>query len=188
MVYMITGFAQSGKDTFASALKLHIPSAGNRVEIYKFANIMKDLANRQLRFLGMKGDFHDEAFKNKHRDYLIALSRFLRSLDKDLLAKHLFAQIQGDIEFTKIECRPIAIVSDWRYANEYHFLKKHLDADIMTIEICRPGYDGYDLEERDNLTDILSNCKIDCKRMASDAATLNLFAKDMAQWKYPNLY
>jgi len=182
LIFLITGVARAGKDTFAAALRSHLPTAGNRIEIYKFAYVLKDLANHQLRRMGLPGDFHDEKFKNDNRDYLVALGRFLRSIDKDIFAKHLLAQVQGDIDFCDLDTRVIAIVSDWRYANEYEFLKKHIDADIVTIEICRPGFEPANNEEGDSLAQLFLDCKVMHKRIASDARTLQDMAREMSIW------
>lgn len=82
LVFMITGVARAGKDTFAACLMEHFNGNGNRAEVFKFADVLKERANDVLRAMGVfkagDRDFHAEDFKVKNRGLLVELGRTLR--------------------------------------------------------------------------------------------------------------
>ena len=174
LVFMITGVARAGKDTFAACLNELFNGNGSRCEVFKFADVLKDRANDVLKAMGVyrKGevDFHNEDFKVKHRGLLVELGRTLRSVDKDIFARHLNAQVHLFLDYGNPEVRPVALVSDWRYSNEYAFLAKHLDARIVTVEIQRPGYGPANEEEAGSLADMMNTVQILHTRLAVDPA------------------
>jgi hypothetical protein len=189
LVFLITGVARAGKDTFASALFQEMERNGNRVEQFKFANLLKTVTARCLEWLDLSEDkklpieiafTESEELKPKVREVLVALGRLARHIEPGVFARHLITDISGFIEFCPNGDRPIAIVSDWRYINEYDFCKKYLDATIITVEIMRPGYDPDNEEEEASMKDIFLKLNIDHRRMASNPAMLKSMAKELA--------
>ena len=183
LVFMITGVARAGKDTFAACMMEKFNSNGNRCEVFKFADVLKERANDVLRAMGVykQGvvDFHAEDFKVKHRGLLVELGRTLRGVDKDIFARHLNAQVALFMDYAPLDVRPIALVSDWRYLNEYLFLTKHLDAQIVTVEIQRPGFGPANEEEAGSLADMMASMQILHTRLAVDPSGIRAVASEI---------
>lgn len=183
LVVMITGVARAGKDTFAACMMEKFNGNGCRCEVFKFADVLKERANDVLRAMGVyvKGviDFHAEDFKVKHRGLLVELGRTLRGVDKDIFARHLNAQVALFLEYAPLGVRPVALVSDWRYLNEYLFLSKHLDAQIVTVEIQRPGFGPANDEEAGSLADMMASMQILHTRLAVDPAGVRAVASEI---------
>ena len=183
LVFMITGVARAGKVTFAACMMEKFNSNGNRCEVFKFADVLKDRANDVLRAMGVfkQGvvDFHAEDFKVKHRGLLVELGRTLRGVDKDIFARHLNAQVALFMDYAPLDVRPVALVSDWRYLNEYLFLAKHLDVQIVTVEIQRPGFGPANEEEAGSLADMMASMQILHTRLAVDPAGVRAVASEI---------
>jgi len=183
LVFMITGVARAGKDTFAACMMEKFNGNGNRCEVFKFADVLKERANDVLRAMGVykQGvvDFHAEDFKVKHRGLLVELGRTLRGVDKDIFARHLNAQVALFMDYAPLDVRPIALVSDWRYLNEYLFLTRHLDAQIVTVEIQRPGFGPANEEEAGSLADMMASMQILHTRLAVDPAGVRAVASEI---------
>ena len=183
LVFMITGVARAGKDTFAACMMEKFNGNGNRCEVFKFADVLKERANDVLRAMGVykQGvvDFHAEDFKVKHRGLLVELGRTLRGVDKDIFARHLNAQVALFFDYAPLDVRPVALVSDWRYLNEYLFLAKHLDAQIVTVEIQRPGFGPANDEEAGSLADMMASMQILHTRLAVDPAGVRAVASEI---------
>ena len=183
LVIMITGVARAGKDTFAACMMEKFNGNGNRCEVFKFADVLKERANDVLRAMGVfkagERDFHAEDFKVKHRGLLVELGRTLRGVDKDIFARHLNAQVALFFDYAPLDVRPVALVSDWRYLNEHVFLTKHLDAQIVTVEIQRPGFGPANDEEAGSLADMMSSMQIRHTRLAVDPAGVRGVASEI---------
>jgi hypothetical protein len=184
-VFLITGVARAGKDTFAAFLMDNFSINNYKVEIFKFANVLKDRGNDALKSLAFyekgKIDFHNEEFKEKNRGMLVEMAKTMRSLDKDVFARHLNAELSMFFEFCPLDSNPVAIISDWRYLNEYNFVKKYQqDADIIAIEICRPGFAPANEEESQSLKELFGCNIIDHIRTADNPYTLKQFAKEIS--------
>lgn len=183
LVFMITGVARAGKDTFAACMMEKFNGNGNRCEVFKFADVLKERANDVLRAMGVYKhgviDFHGEDFKVKHRGLLVELGRTLRGVDKDIFARHLNAQVALFFDYAPLDVRPVALVSDWRYLNEFVFLSKHLDAQIVTVEIQRPGFGPANDEEAGSLADMMASMQILHTRLAVDPAGVRAVASEI---------
>ena len=183
LVFMITGVARAGKDTFAACMMEQFNSNGSRCEVFKFADVLKERANDVLRAMGVfkagERDFHAEDFKVRNRGLLVELGRTLRGVDKDIFARHLNAQVHLFMDYAPLGVRPVALVSDWRYLNEYTFLAKHLDAQIVTVEIQRPGYGPANDEEQMSLSDLMVSMQILHTRLAVDPAGVRAIASEI---------
>jgi hypothetical protein len=161
----------------------HFNGNGCRAEVFKFADVLKDRANDVLRAMGVfkagERDFHAEDFKVRHRGLLVELGRTLRGVDKDIFARHLNAQVHMFLDYAPLDVRPVALVSDWRYLNEYLFLAKHLDAQIVTVEMQRPGYGPANDEEAGSLADMMASMQVLHTRLAVDPAGVRAVASEV---------
>jgi hypothetical protein len=185
-IILITGVARAGKDTFAAYLMDFLSVKSNNVELFKFANILKDRGNEALSSMGVyvkdKNDFRNEAFKEINRNCIVELAKTLRRVDKDIFARHLNADINCFFEFCPtLEQGAFAIVSDWRYLNEYEFLLKYQNADIVTIQINRPGYAPANEEEQESLNELFGKSIIHHFRSASHPQMLKTYAMEISQ-------
>lgn len=158
-IVLISGFARAGKDTFADGMMSH----GEEVFKWKrsFASTLKDAANNYLDDIGLynhqKGIcFSDEAFKIKHRDVLVTLGAFSRSLDKDVFANALYRTFSTMAE--SIAPNPLHfVVPDWRYINELRVGERWAKEQgwrIVTVRIDRAGLHPANEEEALSLAEI----------------------------------
>lgn len=147
---LICGYARAGKDTLASGI-LEWSTRPSRKQ--NFADYLKDAANDYLMSLNLEGDFHNEAFKVKHRDFLVAAGRLARSLDEDIFAKNLANFIP--IQMTPGEQAPETVVcSDWRYVNELEVTKDILHEigwKVRTIYVSTAGVGPANNEELESI-------------------------------------
>ena len=144
---LITGFARSGKDTFANGLA----AAARRSDIgfFNYADGLKDAANKYLAWVGQisadEVDFHNDAFKTKHREVLVALGKMSRSIDVDVFAKMLTNDANDFHTGNLVESSlkdTVVITSDWRYLNEYKIAAAELGRigwRIITVRIDTTG-------------------------------------------------
>jgi hypothetical protein len=186
LVFMITGVARAGKDTFAACMMDNMTRSGDRCEVFKFADVLKDRANDVLRAMGVykagERDFHAEEFKVRNRAFLVELGRTLRGIDKDIFARHLNASLHSFFDYCPLGVRPVALVSDWRYLNEYSFLSTHIDARFVTVEIQRPGFGPANEEEEWSLADMMASMQILHTRSAIDPAGVKAIASELSHF------
>jgi len=83
------------------------------------------------------------------------------------------------LDYAPLDVRPVALVSDWRYLNEYLFLAKHLDAQIVTVEMQRPGFGPANDEEAGSLADMMASMQILHTRLAVDPAGVRAVASEI---------
>jgi hypothetical protein len=150
---LVAGFARAGKDTLASGI-LEWSTRPSRKQ--NFADYLKDASNDFLMSLNLPGDFHQEAFKVQHRDFLVAAGRLARSIDVDIFAKNLanFCPIQ----MTPDQLAPETVVcSDWRYSNELEVCQDvllDLGWKVRTIYVSTAGIGPANPEELDSIAEI----------------------------------
>lgn len=150
---LIAGFARAGKDSLASGI-LEWSTRPSRKQ--NFADYLKDASNDFLMSLNLEGDFHNEAFKCQHRDFLVAAGRLARSIDVDIFAKNLanFCPIQ----MTPDQLAPETVVcSDWRYVNELEVCQEvlhDLGWKVRTIYVSTAGVGPANDEELDSIAEI----------------------------------
>lgn len=147
---LICGYARAGKDTLASGI-LEWSTRPSRKQ--NFADYLKDAANDYLMSLNLEGDFHNEPFKLKHRDFLVAAGRLARSLDEDIFAKNLANFIP--IQMTPGEQAPETVVcSDWRYVNELEVttdILHEIGWKVRTIYVSTAGVGPANNEELESI-------------------------------------
>lgn len=158
---MICGYARSGKDTLAGILEKQIyrdvingivPHPGIP-GIYHLADPIKYAGSLVLSSMG-RGQYSQPHHrgtlqpKEKLRPMWIGIGTTMRLLDEDYLARELLEAIleEGGRNDT---VRTLPIICDWRYLNEYMYLKKHLpEVRIITVLLERPHLAPSGEEER----------------------------------------
>lgn len=157
---LITGYARAGKDTLAEGIIL---GSKRLVCHVNFADSLKQSCDCFMQVLQLGGSgssktFRNEAFKIKHRDFLVAAGMFARSIDRDVFA----------LAFSR-ECKRIAamhdepnltvVASDWRYMNELTIPRIMLgdDWNILTVQIATAGVQAANEEEGKSIGDIVRN-------------------------------
>jgi len=154
VLVLITGAARAGKDTLADGL---IAGANGPIHRIRFADPLKDAADDFLACLGLDrhGSFLNEGFKSKHRDFLVSAGTFARSLDVDVFAYLMVQRAQAFALGTSMAgLRPVVVVSDWRYLNEWRIVKSVLGIAgwrIVTVEVCTAGVQAANDEEARSL-------------------------------------
>ena len=150
---LICGYARAGKDTLASGI---LEWATRPARKQCFADYLKDAAKDYLMSLNLEGDFHNEAFKVQHRDFLVAAGRLARSIDKDIFAKNL--AYYCPIQMTPGEQAPETVVcSDWRYMNELVVSSEilhDLGWKVRTVYVSTAGIGPANNEELDSILEI----------------------------------
>jgi hypothetical protein len=163
-VILITGYARAGKDTLADGIAL---AASGPVAHLNFADVLKQACDSYMQMLEVGGSgsartFRNEAFKVKHRDFLVSAGMFARSIDP-----HVFA-----LAFTR-ECNRTAkmhdepnltiVCSDWRYLNELTIVNEILGRNgwaVYTVHIQTPGRDAAAEEEGKSIGEIIRNVPV----------------------------
>ena len=140
---LITGYARSGKDTLAEGIMAGIAAPTRWAQKRSFADTLKEGANEYLKFLQLESDaidFYNEEFKVRHRDYLVAAGRLARSVNVDVFAA---AFTRKCLEYCTTHGPGVVVCPDWRYLNEYRFVKLWLGDcygwRIVTVNIDTAG-------------------------------------------------
>lgn len=150
---LISGFARAGKDCLASGILEWAKRPSRKTN---FADHLKDAGNDFLWGLNLEGDFHSEPFKVKHRDVLVTLGKFARSLNPSVFAENLayFAPIQ----MTPGEIAPETVVcSDLRYLNEVKVCQDILwerGWKVRTVFVATAGVGPANDEELDSICEL----------------------------------
>jgi len=129
MIIGIAGYAQTGKDTAATAL---IDLGFKR---HAFADRLKDEVNWMLEAVGHVIDTHKEDEKKSWRDFLVFWGAKMRKIRPDYWVEHLHKSIS-----TKD-----VVITDVRYLNEVNWI---LNQGGTIIRLHRPGVTAANEEER----------------------------------------
>lgn len=148
---LVTGYARSGKDTLAEGIMTGISASTRWAEKRSFADTLKEGGNEYLKFLGLDSDdsdFYNEDFKVRHRDYLVTAGRLARSINVDIFAA---AFTNKCISYCSTHGPGMVVCPDWRYLNEYRFVKLWLGDcygwRIVTVKIDTVGVGPANEEE-----------------------------------------
>jgi len=121
LILAVSGYAQSGKDTFADSLQ-YLINGKYKSSRHKFAEPLRKATGLSFEYLGLKSSpwTEDKLEKDKMRPVLVAIGEYARSENPsvfaDLTAKEIKDSISSGVE--------IAIVTDMRYENENNILRK----------------------------------------------------------------
>jgi len=167
-VILITGYARAGKDTLAEGISL--ASSGPVVHL-NFADVLKQACDSYMQSLGIGGSgatntFRNEAFKVRHREFLVAAGTFARAMDRDVFALaftrqcNLVARCNNSIGIgTTVVC------SDWRYINEVgivsHILQKEGIWNVHKVIVRTSGVEAANEEEGKSIGEITRQIAFD---------------------------
>lgn len=157
---LISGFARAGKDCLATGI---LEWAKRPARKTNFADHLKDAGNDFMWSLNLEGDFHNEAFKVKHRDVLVTLGRFARSLNVNVFAENLanYAPIQMSAD----QLAPETVVcSDLRYLNEVRVCQDILwerGWKVRTVFVSTAGVGPANDEELDSICELKAEHSFD---------------------------
>lgn len=160
-IILISGYARSGKDTFAESLVQLLPVA-HRVS---FAYELKEIANKTLWMLGLNHiNLHEDSDKVEYRDILIGIARAARKAEPEIFARLACRRID-DIR----DAGSHVIVTDWRYANEHEYLcDKYGKDSVMTVMMNRSGNGPAHEEEGVSIKGIIETVNIGLTVEAQD--------------------
>jgi hypothetical protein len=161
-VILITGYARAGKDTLAEGIEL---GATKPLVRLNFADMLKQACDCYMQVLDLGGSgssrtFRNEAFKVKHRDFLVAAGSFARSLDRDVFALAFTRQCNREAGSSS---EITVVCSDWRYMNELTLVKYilgDLGWNVVTVQIGTTGVEAANEEEGKSIGDIIRNTAI----------------------------
>lgn len=164
-VVLITGYARAGKDTLAEGIFLAATKPAFHIN---FADSLKQACDAYMQILEVGGSgatktFRNEAFKVRHRDFLVAAGTFARDLDRDVFA----------LSFCR-QCKRIAdshpgqditvVCSDWRYINEYGIVSSILGGaygwQVYTAQISTSDVHAANEEEGKSIGEIVRNIPV----------------------------
>jgi|APGre2960657404_1045060.scaffolds.fasta_scaffold28570_3 hypothetical protein len=160
-VVLVSGYARAGKNTFAEGMIRKARKFDGLLIETSFAAELKSAANaylEELDTLTPSTDFFEESFKNKYRNALVELGRMSRDIDKDIFAKRVANRI---LDMSDLYGRDVPfVVTDWRYLNEYRFLRDRLEPRgfrVVTVRIDTAGILPSNDEELHSLAEIRRN-------------------------------
>jgi chloramphenicol 3-O-phosphotransferase len=161
-VVLITGYARAGKDTLCEGMSQASKAAPIHIN---FASFLKAAADSFLNHLEIDETFENEQFKVKHRDTLVALGKFARSINRDVFADQFVAlaqHYQRNCSQAKLPVRPI-ICSDWRYTNEYQVVRHELMPTfrVITVRVNTLGIEAANEEEGLSIGEITREIPLD---------------------------
>lgn len=119
VVILISGYATSGKDTFSDYVIKYLPCAKK----FPIAYDLKEIASKYFGWDGNKDE--------KGRNLLIGIGSVGRAYNP-------YIWVDKAIKRIKSESPPVAIVSDWRFKNEFIKVVEAFGRDsVITVRIKR---------------------------------------------------
>ena len=142
IIFLLSGYAGSGKDTFADILIQMFESKGKSYKKYAFADeVKKDISNIYKDSLSSESLLTQEG-----KAKLIETTEGVKTA-RQLLIEHSanMKKVHGDNYWAQIVCSQIDssidihIISDWRYDIEYETIHSYFHSElIITVRINRP--------------------------------------------------
>lgn len=149
-IVLLSGYARSGKDTFAEGMIRY----SQDIKRIAFADALKDAANDFSINLGLSVNFHDDTVKATHRETLVALGRFARSIHKDVFVYNLTEAATRE--------RGHVVVPDTRYINEVVVTKQLMNEvrgwRVIHLHIETEGVGPANDEEAASIREMLEGC------------------------------
>ncbi len=127
VIILLSGKAGTGKSFFAEKLRLAFEYRNYNVEVQHFASVLKSIAKQYFWWDGVKDE--------KGRKLLQHLGDVGREYDKNVWVKNL---IELRLMTSPKYPQDVIIIDDWRFPNEYQYLKDNLNYSIYTIEMIAP--------------------------------------------------
>ena len=154
-VFVITGYARTGKDTLGEAIANLIPGT-KRVA---FADLLKSAGNLFLERLDLHdaADLHTDADKARFRDFLVTAGKMARSLDPDV-----FARSAAHIASHWLTAGRCVVMTDWRYRNELEQVQgRCAPHPVVTVRLHRQDTGPANEEEAFHMSLIEDTCRVD---------------------------
>jgi hypothetical protein len=154
-VFLICGYARTGKDTLGAALLDYLP--GSRK--VAFADTLKAAGNLFLERLNLhdRADLTLDADKAKYREFLVAGGKMGRSIDPDV-----FARAAATMASHALQAGRCVIIPDWRYTNELIAVQTACSPHkVVTIRLHRESTGPANSEEAVNMAAIEDTCRVD---------------------------
>ena len=149
-IVLLSGYARSGKDTFAEGMIRY----SQDIKRIAFADALKDAANDFSINLGLSVNFHDDTIKATHRETLVAMGRFARSIHKDVFVYNLTEAATRE--------RGHVVVTDTRYINEVVVTKQLMNEvrgwRVIHLHIETEGVGPANNEEAASIREMLEGC------------------------------
>ena len=149
-IVLLSGYARCGKDTFAEEMIRY----SQDIKRIAFADALKDAANDFSINLGLSVNFHDDTVKATHRETLVALGRFARSIHKDVFVYNLTEAATRE--------RGHVVVTDTRYINEVVVTKQLMNEvrgwRVIHLHIETEGVGPANDEEAASIREMLEGC------------------------------
>ena len=149
-IVLLSGYARSGKDTFAEGMIRY----SQDIKRIAFADALKDAANDFSINLGLSVNFHDDTVKATHRETLVALGRFARSIHKDVFVYNLTEAATRE--------RGHVVVTDTRYINEVVVTRQLMNEvrgwRVIHLHIETEGVGPANDEEAASIREMLEGC------------------------------
>lgn len=120
-VIAISGYAQSGKDTFADSLQ-YLINGRYKYSRHKFAEPLRKATDLSFQYLGIKSNpwTENKEEKERMRPVLVAIGEYARSENPavfaDLTANEIKELLSSNTD--------IAMITDMRYENENKIIRK----------------------------------------------------------------
>lgn len=153
-VILVTGYARTGKDTFAQAVLDLVPGARK----VAFADDLKNASNFFLERLGLHGraDLRTEADKVRFREFLVAGGKMARAIDKDV-----FANLAATTAHHNLLAGRVVVMSDWRYRNELVAVQTRCAPyKVVTVRLHREDTGPANDEESWSMQEIEDLCTV----------------------------
>lgn len=133
LVILVSGKAGSGKSVVAEKLVAKLTDIPSMTVLpYGFADPIKYIAKAYFGW--------DEEKDERGRRLLQKIGADGREYDQDIWVKHFLNQLDKRAEMFPFN---FAVISDWRFPNEYAFLLKNPLIDVVTVRVFgRGGLDG----------------------------------------------
>ena len=154
-VILVTGYARTGKDTFAQAVLDLVPGARK----VAFADELKAASNLFLERLNLHGlaDLRTEGDKVRFREFLVAGGRMARALHQDV-----FADLAARAAYLNLLAGRVVVMPDWRYRNELVAVQTACSPyKVVTVRLHREDTGAANEEEAGSMALIEDTCRID---------------------------
>lgn len=155
-IFLITGYAQSGKDSLADAI-MKETGGHERCAKVSFADPLKMAANIPFRELGLpQVDFRKEEWKKKHRKVLVSIAEAAREENVNVFAQQAAKTVMHHYQQGKS-----VVVPDWRYVNECEIFESVFGKSVVRVRMWkRPGQAGNE-SEKTSIQQVEDMCIID---------------------------
>lgn len=179
VILAVSGYAQSGKDTFADAV-VGLIGGKYKCSRFKFAEHLRIAAGKAFSYLNLDVNpwTEDRVEKEKLRPLLVSLGEFAREKNVNVFA----GLARDEIKFFLSSDCEIAIITDMRYSNEHELLKEMASQNgykYHRVHITRIGTGPVNDAEERSVASLLHH-PVDASYIAKDGdvGALNMVAND----------